>query len=98
MPRRYRPMGNEPDKVFARAETAAKDAAAEEKERRDQVLLADQQTRGLARNERLVGSIREVLVEGPSLRNAARWSGRDSGNRIVVWDVGENGKWKSEKL
>ena len=38
MPRRYRPMGNEPDKVFARAETAAKDAAAEEKERRDKEL------------------------------------------------------------
>ena len=62
------------------------DVPTEEKERRDQVLLADQQTRGLARNERLVGSVRDVLVEGPSLRNAARWSGRDSGNRIVVFE------------
>ena len=25
-------------------------------------------------------------VEGPSLRNRARWSGRDSGNRIVVFE------------
>ena len=32
---------------------------------------------------------REVLAEGPSKRVAGRWSGRDSGNRIVVWDVGE---------
>ena len=40
------------------------------------------------RNDRLVGSVREVMVEGPSKRNAARWSGRDSGNRIVCWDVG----------
>jgi tRNA-2-methylthio-N6-dimethylallyladenosine synthase len=57
-----------------------------EKERRDQVLLEDQERRGLERNGRLVGSVREVLVEGPSKRNAERWSGRDGGNRIVVWD------------
>jgi len=61
------------------------DVSTAEKERRDQVLLADQETRGLARNQSLVGSVAEVLVEGPSLRNAARWSGRDSGNRIVVF-------------
>ena len=59
-----------------------------EKERRDQVLLADQEARGLARNRALVGTVREVLVEGPSKRNAGRWSGRDGGNRIVVWDRG----------
>ena len=58
-----------------------------EKERRDQVLLADQERRGQARNGRLVGTVREVMVEGPSKRNKARWSGRDSGNRIVVWDM-----------
>ncbi len=27
------------------------------------------------------------MVEGPSKRNPRRWSGRDSGNRIVVWDM-----------
>jgi len=57
-----------------------------EKERRDQVLLADQERRGLERNGRLVGTVREVLAEGPSLRNRMRWSGRDSGNRIVVFE------------
>jgi tRNA-2-methylthio-N6-dimethylallyladenosine synthase len=57
-----------------------------EKERRDQVLLADQELRGQERNDRLVGSVREVLVEGASKRNPDRWSGRDGGNRIVVWD------------
>ena len=62
------------------------DVPTEEKERRDQVLLADQERRGQARNGRLVGTVREVLAEGPSLRNAARWSGRDSGNRIVVFE------------
>jgi tRNA-2-methylthio-N6-dimethylallyladenosine synthase len=60
-----------------------------EKERRDHVLLADQERRGLDRNSRLVGTVREVMVEGPSKRNKARLAGRDSGNRIVVWDVEE---------
>ena len=68
-----------------------------EKERRDQVLLADQESRGQARNDRLVGTIREVMVEGPSKRNKARWSGRDGGNRIVVWDV-QNGEAVSSNI
>ena len=62
------------------------DVPTAEKERRDQVLLADQEVRGQRRNERLVGTVREVMVEGPSKRNRERWSGRDSGNRIVCWD------------
>ena len=62
------------------------DVPTAEKERRDQVLLADQERRGQVRNDRLVGTVREVMVEGPSKRNAARWAGRDGGNRIVVWD------------
>ena len=65
------------------------DVPTAEKERRDQVLLADQEVRGLRRNGALVGTVREVMVEGPSKRNAARWSGRDSGNRIVCWEKGE---------
>ena len=69
-----------------RAAALPDDVPTAEKERRDQVLLADQQRRGLDRNARLVGAVRDVLVEGPSLRNAARWSGRDTGNRIVVFE------------
>ncbi|MCR5414388.1 MAG: tRNA (N6-isopentenyl adenosine(37)-C2)-methylthiotransferase MiaB [Kiritimatiellae bacterium] len=65
------------------------DVPVAEKERRDQVLLADQEKRGARRNGLLVGSVRRVLAEGPSKRNPARWSGRDGGNRIVVWDVKE---------
>ena len=68
------------------------DVPTAEKERRDQVLLADQERRGQARNDRLVGTVREVMAEGPSKRNAARWSGRDSGNRIVVWDASDGGR------
>lgn len=62
------------------------DVSKEEKERRDQVLLADQELRGQKRNDRLVGTVREVLFEGPSKRKSDRFSGRDGGNRIVVWD------------
>jgi len=62
------------------------DVTTAEKERRDQVLLADQERRGQARNDWLVGTVRTVMVEGPSKRNVVRWSGRDSGNRIVVWE------------
>ena len=69
-----------------RAAARPDDVSREEKERRDQVLLADQERRGLERNSRLVGTVREVMVEGLSKRNKARLSGRDSGNRIVVWD------------
>ncbi len=62
------------------------DVPVEEKERRNQVLLADQEIRGQRRNEALTGTVREVLASGPSLRNPSRWSGRDSGNRIVIFD------------
>lgn len=70
-----------------RSALLADDVPTEEKERRNQILLEDQQRRGLERNSRLVGTEREVLVEGPSKRNPERISGRDSGNRIVVWDA-----------
>jgi tRNA-2-methylthio-N6-dimethylallyladenosine synthase len=69
-----------------RAAALPDDVPTAEKERRDQVLLADQERRGARRNQMLVGTVREVLVEGPSLRNRARWSGRETGNRIVVFE------------
>ncbi len=62
------------------------DVPTAEKERRNQILLADQEARGQRRNEALIGTVREVMVEGPSKRNASRLSGRDGGNRIVVWE------------
>ena len=68
------------------------DVPTAEKERRDQVLLADQERRGQERNDRLVGAVREVMAEGPSKRNKSRWSGRDGGNRIVVWDASDGAR------
>jgi tRNA-2-methylthio-N6-dimethylallyladenosine synthase len=61
------------------------DVTDEEKMRRNQVLLADQDIRGQKNNESLIGTILEVLVDGPSLRNAKRWAGRTPGNKIAVF-------------
>jgi tRNA-2-methylthio-N6-dimethylallyladenosine synthase len=57
-----------------------------EKQRRNQVLLADQNRRSLAIHRALEGSEQEVLAEGPSPRNARRWWGRTRTNTIVLFD------------
>ena len=61
------------------------DVSIEEKKRRNQVLLTDQDKHGQLNNERLIGTIQEVLVNGPSLRNTERWAGRTPGNKIAVF-------------
>ena len=61
------------------------DVSPEEKARRNQVLLADQDVRGQRLNDAWVGREVEVLAEGPSLRNAERWAGRSPQNKIVVF-------------
>ncbi|NLB68591.1 MAG: tRNA (N6-isopentenyl adenosine(37)-C2)-methylthiotransferase MiaB [Lentisphaerae bacterium] len=60
----------------------------EEKMRRNRILLEDQDRRGLAINNRSIGTVTEVLAEGPSLRNPKRWSGRNSQNKIVLFEPG----------
>ncbi len=62
------------------------DVSDEEKMRRNQVLLADQDRRSTALNEATIGSCIPVLVEGVSKRNTKRWAGRTVGNRIVVFE------------
>ena len=57
-----------------------------EKQRRNQVLLADQDVRAMRINNQLIGTTTEVLVEGPSLRNQEKWSGRNSKNKIVIFE------------
>ena len=61
------------------------DVTPEEKARRNQVLLADQDVRGQRLNDAWIGREVEVLAEGPSLRNAERWAGRSPQNKIVVF-------------
>jgi len=62
------------------------DVPAEEKMRRNQVLLEDQNERGRSINRRLIGTEVQVLVQGVSPRNPARWSGRTRTNKIVVFE------------
>ena len=62
------------------------DVPMSEKMRRNKQLLKDQDVRGERINKSLVGGKQEVIVEGPSLRNAAKWSGRSRTNKIVIFD------------
>ena len=57
-------------------------------EERHATLLAAIDEMGAARYEGFVGRTLEVLVEGPSRRNAARMEGRTRCNKIVVFDGG----------
>ncbi|RME69630.1 MAG: tRNA (N6-isopentenyl adenosine(37)-C2)-methylthiotransferase MiaB [Verrucomicrobia bacterium] len=58
---------------------------AEEKERRNQILLDLLHRQSLRRNQSLVGTIQEVLVEGPD-KKGLRFTGRTPGNRTVHFE------------
>jgi len=64
----------------------ADDVPAEEKLRRNHVLLRDQDRRGLELNGAWVGKTVPVLAEGASLRNEERWAGRTTTNKIVIFE------------
>ncbi len=61
------------------------DVPADEKMRRNKVLLELQDKMGLAINSRTIGEDVEVLVEGTSLRNKLMWAGRTRTNKIVIF-------------
>ena len=65
------------------------DVSAEEKLRRNHIILADQDVLGEGLNRACIGTTVEVLVEGPSLRNKERWAGRSSTNKITIFDPSE---------
>lgn len=62
------------------------DVTPEEKRRRHARLLEEQNRRSLRKNQAWVQRTVEVLVEGPSARRPARWTGRTRENRIVLFD------------
>ncbi|QSH41647.1 tRNA (N6-isopentenyl adenosine(37)-C2)-methylthiotransferase MiaB [Lentisphaerota bacterium ZTH] len=73
----------------------------EEKERRNQILLQDLEKRTAEHNLKLVGTVQEVLVEGPSRRNADRWSGKTSTAKVVMFppdSTTERGKLVKVKI
>lgn len=59
-----------------------------------------QTAHSLAANERQVGSIQEVLVEGPSKRSELQFCGRNSRNSMVVFDrkQAEKGSYVQVKI
>lgn len=80
---KYSPRPGTPSSLLA------DDVPPEEKDRRNKVLLADQDILGIGNNDKWVGRDVEVLAEGPSLRNKARWSGRTGQNKIAVFTPAE---------
>jgi tRNA-2-methylthio-N6-dimethylallyladenosine synthase len=62
------------------------DVSAKEKLRRNHALLEDQGRRSQTFHQTFAGQVCEVLVEGPSLRNEARWSGRTRQNILAVFE------------
>lgn len=67
------------------------DVPDEVKSRRLSEIIALQNELGLAAYRRDVGRTFEVLVEGPSKRDAGKLSGRTSQNKVVVFDRGTHG-------
>lgn len=70
------------------ADTLVDDVPAEVKLQRNQTLLEDLEAGVELRNRGWVGRQAEVLVEGPSLRNPARWQGRSDNGKVVLFEPG----------
>ncbi len=60
------------------------DVPVEVKEARNQILLEILGKSSLQRNESLVGSVQEVLLEGPARKGEGMFMGRNPGNRKVI--------------
>ncbi|HEY0946241.1 MAG TPA: tRNA (N6-isopentenyl adenosine(37)-C2)-methylthiotransferase MiaB [Opitutaceae bacterium] len=58
----------------------------EVKERRNQILLDLLHENSLRRNQSLLGTVQEVLVEGPD-KTGRRFTGRTRGNRVAIFDA-----------
>jgi tRNA-2-methylthio-N6-dimethylallyladenosine synthase len=68
------------------AATMTEQVAEEVKERRNQILLDLLRANSERRNAALLGTVEEVLVEGPD-KTGRRFTGRTRGNRVCVFDA-----------
>jgi tRNA-2-methylthio-N6-dimethylallyladenosine synthase len=66
------------------------DVPEEEKKRRNQVLLDVQERISLEKNRERIGRRLEVLVEGPSKRDARKLTGRTDTHQIVNFEAGRD--------
>ena len=60
------------------------------KEERNQILLKELGRYTSTNNASYVGSVQEVLVEGPSRRNKKRWAGKTESFQLVIFDPTPN--------
>lgn len=67
------------------AKTLPDDVPDDVKHRRNQILLEELARHVKAANAAAVGTIAQVLVEGPSPRNPRRWCGRSLTNKMVLF-------------
>ncbi|MBR2625568.1 MAG: tRNA (N6-isopentenyl adenosine(37)-C2)-methylthiotransferase MiaB [Lentisphaeria bacterium] len=70
----------------AKSALLADTVSEEEKLRRNNILLDDLEKRISARLAGLTGTVQEVLCEGVSARNEARWTGRTDTNFVVHFE------------
>ena len=77
-------------KYSIRTGTPAADMAGqvpeEVKEERNRILLELLQENSVRRNQTLIGSVQEVLIEGPD-KTGRRFTGRTRGNRVAVFEA-----------
>jgi tRNA-2-methylthio-N6-dimethylallyladenosine synthase len=66
------------------AEPLGDPVSKEQKEERNQVLLSILSKSSLERNDTLIGTIDEVLFEGPAKKGVNMFVGRTRGNRVVI--------------
>ena len=69
-----------------KAANFADDVPKTAKEERNQILLKDLALRAEKHNKAMLGSLVEVLVEGPSKRNSEKWCGRTGTNKVVIFE------------
>jgi len=74
------------DRPMTRASQYEKKLANREKARRLTILQEKQKAITMKKNERLVGSMLEVLVEGRSKRNPQRLTGRSGTNKVINFE------------
>lgn len=71
------------------AEEFEDDVSKEVKEERNQVLLDILAKHSLACNDRYVGTVQEVLVEGPARKGEGLYQGRNPGHRKVIFGAND---------
>ncbi|WP_375583519.1 tRNA (N6-isopentenyl adenosine(37)-C2)-methylthiotransferase MiaB [Cyclobacterium xiamenense] len=70
------------------AKKLADDVPLETKKRRLQEIIEKQNQLSLMRNQRDIGTVQEILIEGQSKRSAEQLKGRNSANKVVIVAAG----------